>query len=118
MLPNTRLPLNPTLRVLNYNIRGVSLFVSFAVPCKFSVVNSLIRTIALNTFGFLYSANSSQMAPLPTIFALWYSRIHVCSSNCNDETSNIKSSVDENFGLKPALRVLYIDPNDKHVRLG
>jgi len=58
------------------------------------------------------------MAPLLTILALWHSRIHVCSLNCSDETSNIKSFVDETFGLKAALRVPYIDPNDGYVRLG
>ena len=77
-----------------------------------------MRTVALNIFGPLYSANSSQMALLPTILALWHFRIHVCFLNCSDETSNIKSSVDEAFGLKPTLRVLYINPNNEYVRLG
>ena len=91
---------------------------SLALQHHVLVVNSLIKTIALNTFCLLDSANSSQMPPFPTIFALWYSRIHICSPNCYDETTNVKSSVNETFGLWAALRVPYIDLNDWHVWLG
>jgi len=52
------------------------------------------------------------VAPFPTVFALWYTRVHVGITNCGNEASYIESSVDEALGLGPALSIPDVNSND------
>ena len=81
-------------------------------------MNSLIRTVALNTFGPLDSVDSSQMAPFPTVFALQYVRVHIGLPNCCDKAFNIKLFVDKTFGLRTTLRIPDVDSYNKYIQFG
>jgi len=75
------------------------------------MMNSLMRTITLYAFGILNSADTCRVAPFPIVFTLWYAWVYVGTMNCGDEASYIESSVDEAFGLEPALSVPDVNPN-------
>jgi len=44
-------------------------------------------------------ANICHMAPLPTILALWYSWIHVCTTNCCDVATDVELMIDDFLGI-------------------
>jgi len=52
----------------------------------------------------------------PAVFALEDAWIHIATAHGSNKPSNVKSSVNERFGLKATLRVPYIDTYDGHVR--
>ena len=56
------------------------------------------------------------MTPFPAILILQHSWIYVGSSNCSYKASYIKSSIDDFFCIRTALRVPNIDPDNGHVR--
>jgi len=53
-----------------------------------------VQAIAFDTLGSLNPAQKSSMAPLPAVFALWYTGIHVGSSDCHDIIADIEAPVD------------------------
>ena len=91
--------------LLSLQSRGVYFIVSLATSHKFPVVNSLVGIVALNAFSPLNSTDFCWVAPFPTIFALQYARVYVGPTNCCNETSYIKPSIDNTFGFHPALRI-------------
>lgn len=56
------------------------------------------------------------MTPFPTVFTLWYSRVHICTMNHGNEATNIKSPVDETLSFGSALSIPDIDPDDRYVQ--
>ena len=58
------------------------------------------------------------MAPFPTVFTLWYSKVHVSTTNCGNETSNIEPPIDKVLCFHTALNVPDVDPYDGHIRFG
>jgi len=53
-----------------------------------------VQTVTFDTPSFLDLAGECHVTPLPTIFALWNSGVHVGSSDGCDEVANIEASVD------------------------
>ena len=78
-------------------------------------MNGLVETIALNVFGLLNSTHTSCIVLFPAIFTLWYSRVHVCTTNCSDKAVYIEPPVDEAFGFGTTLYISYIDLYNGHV---
>ena len=72
----------------------VNLGVSFATPAKFSVVFRFVWAVTFDTFGSLDFARECYVAPLPTVFALWNSRVYVGSSDSHNEITDVEISVD------------------------
>jgi len=58
------------------------------------------------------------MTPLPAIFALEDTWVHVCSSDCSDVVAYIEASVDEKFCVLTTLNIPNVDPNYGHIQLG
>jgi len=56
------------------------------------------------------------MAPLPAVLALQDVWVHVCAVNGCDVLPNTKVPIDEHFGIAATLSVLYIYPDDSHVK--
>jgi len=79
------------------------------------MMNCLMRAIALNTFSFLDVAYTSCMSPFPAVFTLWNIRVYICSINSGNWTSNIESPVNNFFGFRAVLHILYVNPNDRHI---
>ena len=75
----------------------------------------LIRSVALNILGTLYSAREGSMISLPIVFALEYPWVHICTPNCHYIASNIKTPVDQAFSLAFTLNIPNINPDDGHV---
>ena len=82
------------LAFLGFQSWWVDLGVGFATPAKFSVVFGFVRTITFNILGFLDFAGECCVTPLPTVFALWNSGVHVGSSDSCDEVADVEVSVD------------------------
>lgn len=62
--------------------------------------------------AYLYSVYICHVTLFSTVFTLWNTRIHVHAMNCDNKASYIKSSVNETLGLRSALSIPYIDPDD------
>ena len=81
------------LAFLGFQPQWVDLRVGFATPTEFSVVFWFVWTVTFDVLSFLDLAGECYMTLLPTIFALWNSRVHVGSSNGCDEVANVEASV-------------------------
>ena len=103
------------LAFLCFKSGRVDFVICFAVPHKFSVVNGLIQAIAFDAFHPLSSTNTGSVSPFPAVFALEDAWIHVSTTHGSDEPSNVKSLVNEGFGLRATLRISYIDLYDGYV---
>ena len=79
------------------------------------VVFGFVRTIAFDIFGTLNSAREHRVIPFLAIFTLWYSRVHVSTSNDHDILFNIEASVDKALSPATTLDIPNIYPNDRHV---
>jgi len=74
-------------------------------------------TIALNAFSSLNTTRKGGVAPLPAIFALRDSQIHIRSSNHGDVIAHIKAPVNKKFSVLTTSNIPDINPNDGHIRL-
>ena len=79
---------------LGFQPQWINLGVSFATPAKFLVVFRFVQVITFDVFGFLDFARECCVTLLPTVLALWNSRVHVGFSNSCDEVTNVETSVD------------------------
>ena len=95
----------------------VDFVIYFAVPCIFIIMNGLMWAIALYAFCPLNSAYACRVALLPAILALGNAQVHICVLNCSNKSSNVKSSVNEGFGLGTALSIPNINPDYYYVQL-
>jgi len=77
-----------------------------------------VRTITLDAFRALYSAQESGVAPFPAVLVLGNSWVHVCSPDSSDVLSNVKAPVDEHLGICPTLDIPNIDLYNGHVGFG
>ena len=92
--------------------------VCFAVLGEIMVVLALMWSIILDVFWTLDSTCIGIMSPLPAIFVLGDTWVYICSSDSNDVSSYIKTSVNQHFIVFSTLSVLDINPNDCYVRPG
>ena len=103
---------------LGFEPREISFLIGFTVPHKLAVVDSLVRAIALDTLCPLNSAHTWCMTLFPTVFTLWYSRVHVNITNCGNKTSNVEPSTDEALCFSATLSVPDINPYNGHIGFG
>jgi len=96
---------------LSLETRGVCLLIRFAALSKFSVIFGSVRSIVLDVLGALDSARESSVSPLPAIFALGDSRVHVCPSYSSDIPANIKVPIDEALSFVTTLMIPNVDPD-------
>ena len=78
-------------------------------------MNGLVRTIALDVFRILNTAHTSCMSPFPVVFTLWYSRVHVHSVHCGNETIYIETPINNGLGFGAVLHIPYVDPYNGYV---
>jgi len=94
----------------------VSLEVSLTISCYLSVMFYFMRTVAFDTFRSMHTTHEGHISLFLTILTLIDTRIHICSLNCCNVTSDIEAFVDVTFGLGTTLRVLFINPNHCYIR--
>ena len=75
-----------------------------------------MRAVAFYAFGFLDIANLCQMTSLPTILALNDTRIYIGATHCHNGTSYIETPVNNFLSIVTVLGILYINPENSHVR--
>ena len=100
---------------LSFKSRRINFVVSFATPCKITVIISEMWTITFCTFRILNTTNPSRMPPFPTVFALRNTRIHIGTSYHSDNISDIKLPVDYFLSVIVILIILYVDPDDGYI---
>jgi len=81
-----------------------------------TMMNSLVRPIAFNTFSLLGTTYSGHMTPFPAILALWDFWVHIRSPYHSNKASHIEVSVNDFFHIGTILHVPYVDPYYGHVR--
>ena len=101
--------------LLGFGSGRINFSISFATPTEFSMMFRFVRPIAFDAFGSLDSTRECGMPPLPAIFALGDSWIHICSSNRSDIVAHIEAPVNEEFSILPALYIPNINPNNSHI---
>ena len=99
-----------------FKMRWVHLLVCFAAPPKFSVVFQFVWSIALDAFRPLDSTRESCVSPLPAIFALGDSQVHVCSSYGSNISANVKVPINKVLSFAATLVIPDVNPNYGHVR--
>ena len=102
--------------LLHFEMRWICLLISLAAPPEFAVVLGLVRVITFDTFSTLNSAWKGHMAPLPAVLALQNTQVYVCATNSCNVLTNVEAPVDEHFGIAATLCILYIYPDNSHVR--
>ena len=95
----------------------INFIVHFAAPSEFMVIFLLVRSVTLYAFWALNSARESQMTPLPTVFTLRNTRVHISHSNHHNIPSNIETSINKAFSLGSTLCIPNVDPHNGHIRL-
>jgi len=96
---------------LSLEMRGVRLLICFAAPPKFLVIFGSVRSIALDTLGALDSAREGSMSPLPAIFALGDSQVHVHPSYSSNIPADIKAPIDEALSFVTTLMIPNVNPD-------
>jgi len=86
----------------------VDLGISLAAPSKFLVVFQFVWPIAFDAFSPLNSARKCCVTPLPAVFALWYTGVHVGSPNGRNIITNVETPVDKHLCITTALYIPYI----------
>ena len=90
-------------------MQRVCLLVRFAVPPEFMVVLRFVWAIAFDTLEALDSAREGCVTPPPAVFALGYTRVHVCPSNSSDIPANVKAPIDEALSFASTLVIPNVD---------
>ena len=97
---------------LSLETKEVRLLICFAALPKFSVVFGSVQSIALNTLGALDSAREGSVFPLPAVFALGDSQVHVRPSYGGNIPADVKVLVDEALSFVTALIIPNVNPDD------
>ena len=79
------------------------------------VVLRFVWAIAFDALGALDSTREGCMTLPPAVFALGYTRVHICHSNSSDIPANIKAPIDEALSFASALVIPNVDPDNRHV---
>jgi len=76
--------------LFDFKMRGVNLEISLVAPGKVVVVFGFMQAIALQTSCILKVASKGSVTPLPAIFALRDTGIHVGPSDGSNKAANIE----------------------------
>ena len=101
-----------------FKFEWVNFEIHFVIPCKMSVIFTLVWTIVLNVLQFLNLMCKSSIIPFPAVFALEGTRNHVCIMNGHNIASNIEASVNQILSFLYTLGIPNIYLNDSYIRLG
>ena len=74
------------------------LIIFFITSCLFPIVFGIIEFI-ISTSGHMRLTTKGWMTPFLTVPILRNSQIHICSMDCNNNSSNIETSVDNQLGI-------------------
>ena len=80
------------------------------------VVDCLVRPITLDILGLLDVTNTYCVSPLPTVFMLQNTQIHISTMYHSNKTSHIETLIDDSFGLETILSVPDVDLDNGHIR--
>jgi len=58
------------------------------------------------------------MLPFPAVVTLENTWVHVCGPDSSDKSTKIEGIINQEFSFGTALRVLYVKPNNSHIRFG
>jgi len=58
-----------------------------------------MRAITSHILSPLNTANIYHIAPLSTIFALWYFWVYVCTTNCCNVSIDVELMIDDFLGI-------------------
>ena len=98
--------------------RSICFLVFHATPHFLSVVFGIMSSITLSTPGDMRAIAKCRMSPLPTVFTLWYSWVHVSFTHSRNKSSNIESSIDDVLHARTTLGIPDVHPNYCFIRLG
>ena len=96
----------------------ICFLVFHVTPHFLSVVFSIVSSIALRAPGDMRATAKCRMSPLPTVFTLLYSWVHVSSMNGCNKLSNIELLIDDVLHIRTALGISDIHPNYCFIQLG
>jgi len=102
----------------NIDSHMIHFLVFHTTPCFLSVVFGIMSSIALSTPGDVRTTTKCRMSSLPTVFTLRNPWVHVCSANSCNESSNIKSPIDDVLHARTALGIPNVHPYYSFIRLG
>jgi len=80
------------------------------------MIFNFMRTITYLAFETMCKESKGNIIPLPTIFALRNTRVHIGSSDSSDIIIYIETSVNETFSFCTILRIPNINLNNSYVR--
>ena len=83
----------------------VDLGICFAAPSKFLMMFGFVWIVVFNTFGTLNSVWKGCVAPLPAVFALWNTRVHISTPDGRDVVPDIETPIDQHFYIITALDI-------------
>ena len=89
---------------------AICFLIFHATPCFLSVMFGIVSSIALGTPGDMRATAQCQMTPLPTVFTLRNSWVHICSANSCNKSSNIELTIDDVLCTRTALGVPDVHP--------
>ena len=94
-------------------------FLIFHETLRFlSVVSSIVSSIALGTPRDMRATAKCRMTPLPTVFTLRNSWVHICSMNGCNKSSNVESTIDDVLCARTTLGVPDVHPYYCFIQLG
>ena len=79
-------------------------------PRFLSVVFGIVSSVTLGASGDMRAAAKCRMTPLPTVFTLRNSWVHICSANSCNKSSNIELTIDDVLCTRTALGVPDVHP--------
>ena len=89
---------------------AICFLIFHATPRFLSVVFGIISSIALGTPGDMRATAKCRMTPLPTVFTLRNSWVHICSANGCNKSSNVESTIDDVLCARTTLGVPDVHP--------
>ena len=89
---------------------AICFLIFHATPRFLSVVFDIISSIALGTPGDMRATAKCRMTPLPTVFTLRNSWVHICSANGCNKSSNVESTIDDVLCARTTLGVPDVHP--------
>ena len=89
---------------------AICFLIFHATPHFLSVVFDIISSIALSTPGDMRATAKCRMTPLPTVFTLRNSWVHICSANGCNKSSNVESTIDDVLCARTTLGVPDVHP--------
>ena len=89
-----------------------------ATPCFLSVVFGIVSSITLGISEDMRASAKCRMTPLPIVFTLRNSWVHICFANGCNKSFNIESTIDDVLHTRTTLGVPDVHPYYCFIQLG